>query len=55
MSLDYSKIIGVQENQAAFYRKSDGATKKKIFGCNSDKKLIFLKKKLQPPYQKVLV
>jgi hypothetical protein len=48
MSLDYSKIIGGQENQAAFNRKSYSATKKKIPGCNSDKKLIFFKKKLQP-------
>jgi hypothetical protein len=41
MSLDYSKIIGGQKNQAAFYRKSISTNKKKIPGCNSDKKSEF--------------
>jgi hypothetical protein len=31
------------------YRKSDCATKKKIPACNSDKKLIFGKKKVATP------
>jgi hypothetical protein len=42
MSLDYSKIIGDQENQAAFYRKSGGATSKKIPGCIFAEKLVLL-------------
>jgi site-specific DNA recombinase len=37
------------ENLLEFYRKSDGATKKKIPGCIFTEKLILEKKKQQPP------
>ena len=48
MSIDCTKIIGSQKKWVDFYRKSDGATKQNLDGCNSDKKLIFGKKKLPP-------
>jgi hypothetical protein len=39
-------MTGLLVNLLEFHRKSDGANSKKIPGCNSDKKLIFGKKKV---------
>jgi hypothetical protein len=47
----FQKEVPMLENLLEYYRKSDGATKKKILGCNTDKKLIFVKKKLQPTWR----
>jgi site-specific DNA recombinase len=40
------KEVPMLENLLEYNRKSDGKTKKEIPGCNSDKKLIFFKKKV---------
>jgi hypothetical protein len=40
LSVDYTKIIGGQKILAEFYRKSDGAAKKKIPGCIFAEKLV---------------
>lgn len=46
------KEVPMLENLLEYYRKSDNTKKKKIFGCNSAKKLTFFKKKLQPSVEK---
>jgi hypothetical protein len=43
------------ENLLEYCRKSDGATKKKISGCNSAKKLVFFKIKVATLSLKITV